>query len=140
MKLNMEIPGNVLDEMVQRKLEGESYSQIRKELSDSGLRGDELRSAMRKIDEKVLEEELNRKAGDRTKQWYRAGMFLALVGLLLTLGASRGIILNNIPRWILYTPFFGGIALMLYSRFAGKRSDSSRNDGPGPIRRKRPFK
>jgi hypothetical protein len=136
----MELPESVLNEMAARKLEGESYNKIRKELAESGLEGDELRKVMRMIDELVLKEEMNRKAEGRTRQWYWAGVILASVGLVLTLGSNRGIILANVPRWIVYSPFFGGIALMLYSRYSGRRRSETEKEGPGPIRRKRPYK
>lgn len=136
----MELPEKKIEEMVQRKLDGESYTLIRKELSELGLEEQELHQAIRSIDEKVLQEELNRKAAGKTRQWYRAGLFLAFVGLILTLGANRGIIMQNMPRWIIYAPFFGGIALMFYSRYSGYRRSGSASDGPGRIRRKRPYK
>ncbi len=136
----MELPESLVIEMAQRKLEGESYSEIRKELATYNLEGDELRRVMKMIDEQVLKEEMNRKAEGRNRQWYLAGVILASVGLLLTLGASRGIILSDMPRWIVYSPFFGGIALMLYSRYAGRKKSEPENEGPGPIRRKRPYK
>lgn len=136
----MELPEKKIEEMVQRKLEGESYSLIRKELIELGLEEKQVHQTIRTIDEKVLQEELNRKAAGKTRQWYRAGLFLAFVGLILTLGANRGIIMQNIPRWIIYAPFFGGIAIMFYSRYTGNRKSGSKNDGPGRIRRKRPYK
>ena len=136
----MELPNKKIEEMVQRKLEGESYTQIRKELSELGLEEKQVHQTIRSIDEKVLQEELNRKAAGKTRQWYRAGLFLAFVGLILTLGANRGIIMQNMPRWIIYAPFFGGIAIMFYSRYAGNKRSGSENDGPGRIRRKRPYK
>ncbi|MGW8315526.1 MAG: hypothetical protein ACWGNV_07995 [Bacteroidales bacterium] len=136
----MELPDKKIEEMVQRKLEGESYTRIRKELSELGLTEQEVHRTIRSIDEKVLQGELNQKAAGKSRQWYRTGLFLATLGLILTLGANRGIILTNIPRWIIYTPFFGGIALMLYGRYSGKKKPESRDDGPSPIRRKRPYK
>jgi hypothetical protein len=136
----MELPEKKIEEMVQRKLKGESYTRIRKELGELGLDEKEVHRAVRNIDEKVLQEELNRKAAGKSKQWYRAGILLAIVGLILTLGANRGIFLAYLPKWIIYSPFFAGIALMLYSRYSGTRKPASNNDGSGPIRRKRPYK
>jgi hypothetical protein len=67
-------------------------------------------------------------------------LFIAAFGLILTLGANRGIILQGVSRWIVYAPFFAGIGMMLYGRYARQTPPDSRNHGPDRIRRKRPFK
>jgi hypothetical protein len=129
-----------IEELVQRKLEGESYSNIRSELGDLGLNESEIHETIRKIDGKVLDAEMNQKKWGRPNQWYRVGLFIAAFGLILTLGANRGIILQDVSRWIVYAPFFAGIGMMIYGRYARQGPPHTRNQGPDRIRRKRPFK
>jgi hypothetical protein len=136
----VKLPENEIEELVRRKLEGESYSGIRATLGERGFNEEEVHEIIRKIDEKVLDAELNQKQLGKSRQWYRAGLFLASLGLLLTLGTNRGIILEGVPRWVVYTPFFAGIAMMLYGRYWGQKSRRETDRGPGPIRRRRPFK
>jgi len=129
-----------IEELVQRKLEGESYTKIRSELDALGLTESEIHEAIRNIDEKVLDSEMNRKQRGRTNQWYRVGLFIAAFGLVLTLGANRGIILQDVSKWIVYAPFFAGIGMMLYGRYARQQTSGKKTQGTERIRRKRPFK
>jgi hypothetical protein len=129
-----------IEELARRKLEGESYSTIRRELRERGQTDEEIRMTIRTIDEKVLYSEMNQRQTVKLKQWYRGGLFLAVLGLLLSVGATRGIILGGIPRWVVYAPFFLGILLMVYGRYAPQKPASPPDRGPGPIRRKRPYK
>jgi hypothetical protein len=136
----MELHESTIEEMVRQKLDGESYSRIRAELGEQGLSDQEIRQAIRIIDKKVLEAELNQKHLGRSKQWYRAGIFMASLGLILTIGINRRIILEDVPKWIAYAPFFAGIVMMLYARFSRQKPPGSPDPGPGPIRRRRPYK
>jgi hypothetical protein len=136
----VKLPESEIEELVREKLEGESYSKIRARLREQGLTEQEIRVTIRKIDEKVLDTEMNQRHLGSSRQWYRAGLFIAALGLGLAFGASRGIILGDVPKWIVYAPFFAGIAMMLYGRYAQKRPPGDDGRGPGPIRRKRPFK
>jgi len=112
----MKLTEESIQELVELKLKGESYSTLRKRLLDMGLSREEVSEAIKKVDEKVLLEEISEKNLGKTRQIYRAGLILAIAGLLLTLGASRGIVLSNLPKWIIYSPFFVGILLMYYGR------------------------
>jgi hypothetical protein len=136
----MELRENEIEELVERKREGKSYAEIRAELGERGLSEQEIRRAIRKIDEKVLDAELNQKQRSKSNQWYRVGIFIATLGLILTLGANRGIILEGVPKWIVYAPFFAGIVMMLAGRYAKPAPSGPKQSGPGPIRRKRPYK
>lgn len=136
----MNIPESTYDELARRKLEGESYTAIRKELNEMGLSDEEIHEAIRRIDEKVLDSAMDQKQTVKLKQWYGAGVFLAILGLLLTLGASRGIILQGIPRWVVYIPFFIGMGLMAYGKYARPKPTPPAEKGPGRIQRKRPYK
>jgi len=136
----MELHENEIEELVRRKLEGESYAHIRAELGQRGLGEKEIRATIRKIDEKVLDVEIHQKQRSKSNQWYRVGIFIATLGLILTVGANRGIILEGVPKWIVYAPFFAGIVMMLVGRYAKSKPSGGTQSGPGPIRRKRPFK
>lgn len=136
----MKLPESDIEELVREKLEGESYSKIRDRLRERGLTEQEIRDTIRKVDEKVLGAEMNQRHLGSTRQWYRVGLFIAALGLGLAFGATRGIILEDVPKWIVYAPFFAGIAMMLYGRYSQKKPPGDDGRGPGPIRRKRPYK
>jgi hypothetical protein len=136
----MQLPESDIEDLVREKLEGESYSKIRARLRERGLTEQEIRETIRKIDIKVLDAEMNQRYLGSSRQWYRVGLFIAALGLGLAFGASRGIILGDVPKWIVYAPFFAGIAMMFYGRYSQRRPPGDDRRGPGPIRRKRPFK
>ena len=134
------LPESIIQELVEQKLSGESYSAIRSKLGDRGLSEDEIHETIRQVDEKVLQAELREKHLGQTRQWYRAGLFLALLGLILTIGANRGVILENLPKWIVYSPFFAGILLMFYGRMSQRKRPELFEKGTSRIRKKRPYK
>ena len=139
----MELPESTIEELVQLKLDGESYSEIRSRLEKEGLGPEEVSKAIRIIDERVLEAEVSRKNRGKQRLWYRAGFALAVAGLLITVASNQGYLLANAPRWIVYSPFFAGILLMFYGRRAMRAQETPkaiREKGPGRIRSKRPYK
>ncbi len=136
----MILPDHHIEELVQRKLNGESYSLIREELAEKGFTENEIRNLIRQVDERVLKGEIEQGALERGKTWYRAGMALAVIGLLLTLGSNAGWILKGIPRWIVYAPFFAGILLIYYGKWLRKKPPDPIKTGRGRIRGKRPYK
>ena len=131
---------NILDELVQQKLEGESYTRIRARLAEKGLSGEEIRTTIREVDERVLRAEIERGRREKAKSWYWIGLALAITGLLLTIGFNAGWIFQGTPKWILYGPFFAGILLMYYGRRLQQKQLDPFNRGPGRIRKKRPYK
>lgn len=134
------IDESTLDELARLKLEGESYSEIRTRLFQSGHSDEEVRDAMRKIDEKVLRAEVEQGNTEKSKQWYRAGLLVAVAGLVLAITYNAGVILSGYSRILVYSPFFAGILIMFYGRMLqGKKSRPSQK-GPGRIRSKRPYK
>ena len=135
-----ELSENTLEELVVQKLEGASYSQIRSSLSDQGFSEDEIKSIIRQVDEKVLRAEIEQGNRDRAKSWNQVGIGLAVVGLVLTVGANAGWILNGTSRWVVYSPFFAGILLMLYGRSLQRKILDPFAKGPGNIRKRRPYK
>ncbi len=131
---------SIIKELVQQKLEGESYTKIRSGLAEQGFTDEEIRSAIRQVDERVLRAEIEQGSRERSKSWYRIGIAVAITGLILTIGSNAGWILIGIPRWVIYTPFFVGILLMYYGRRLQQRPSDPFKKGAGRIREKRPYK
>ena len=129
-----------MDELVQQKLDGESYSAIRSRLADMGLSGEEIREIILKVDERVLRAELEQSRQHRSRSWYIIGLVLAVAGLLLSAGSNAGMLLKGIPRWLVYSPFFAGILIMFYARMQQRRSADAKDTRSDRIRRKRPYK
>lgn len=134
------ISDSEIEEFARLKLEGESYSEIRTRLTRSGISGEELREAMRRIDERVLHAETGKGSMERSKQWYRAGIFIAVAGLMVVIGFNAGLILTRSSRLLVYSPFFTGIVLMFYGRILQRNKKAITEKGPGRIRSKRPYK
>lgn len=133
-------PDHRLEELARQKLEGKSYSRIREELAASGMNREEISRLIRQVDEKVLKENLEQGKRQRVKQWRRWGMLLAVAGLLLTIAYKAGVLFTRLPALLVYTPFVAGIVLLLYGRMLERKALDSGPRGPGPIRKKRPYK
>jgi len=129
-----------IEELVRKKMAGTSYSTIRNELSRSGLSAKEINSLIRQVDEKVLEEATNQGGLEKGKQWYRFGLVLAVAGLALYIAYRAGIIFNSLPAWLIYSPFFAGILVMLYGRSILRKRGAPDLKDPGAIRKRRPYK
>ena len=131
---------NRIEELAREKMEGKSYSSIRNELAESGMSEVDIKDLIRQVDERVLGETVKQGDRDRTQQWYRTGLILAVIGLILSIAYNAGIILAYLPALLIYSPFFAGILVMLYGRSLRKKQSASTDNGTGAIRRKRPFK
>ncbi|TFH23835.1 MAG: hypothetical protein E4H10_11505 [Bacteroidia bacterium] len=131
---------NRIEELAREKLQGKSYSKIREELRTSGLAEEELRQLIRQVDQRVLMETVEQGDRQRTQQWYRWGLVLAVAGLILSIGYNAGMVLNNLPALAVYSPFLAGILLMFYGRMMLRKKSRPIPRGPGPIRKKRPYK
>ena len=129
-----------IEELAREKMEGKSYSTIRDELSESGMADSEITNLIRQVDERVLCQTLKQASPDRAQQWYRSGLVLAVIGLILTIAFNAGIILKNLPAMVIYSPFFAGILVMAYGRYQQKKQSAPSETGMGAIRRKRPYK
>ena len=129
-----------IEELAREKMEGKSYSTIRDELSESGMADSEITNLIRQVDERVLSQTLKQASPDRAQQWYRSGLVLAVIGLILTIAFNAGIILKNLPAMVIYFPFFAGILVMAYGRYQQKKHSAPSETGTGTIRRKRPYK
>ncbi|MEN8226564.1 MAG: hypothetical protein ABFS38_00310 [Bacteroidota bacterium] len=131
---------SIIEELVQQKLEGESYSRIRSGLAEQGFTDEEIRSSIRKIDERVLRAEIEQGSRNRAKSWYRIGLALAVAGLILTIGSNAGWMLKGIPGWVIYSPFFAGILIMYYGKRLQIKQSNPFEKGADRIRKKRPYK
>jgi len=129
-----------IEELAREKMEGKSYSSIRNELAESGMNDGEISSLLRQVDERVIGETVKQGDRDRAQQWYRTGLILAVIGLILSIAYNAGIILAYLPALLIYSPFFAGILVMFYGRSLRKKQSASTDNGTGAIRRKRPFK
>jgi len=129
-----------IGELARQKLEGKSYSEIRKGLKAAGMGEGEISRLIRKVDEKVLKETMSMGSRHKSRQWYRGGLILAVAGLVLSIVYNAGMIWSQAPAMLVYTPFLAGILLMLYGRMFHRKRPEQSPRGPGPIRKKRPFK
>jgi len=129
-----------IEELAREKMEGKSYSSIRNELSESGMSEMEVKDLIRQVDERVLSETMKQGDPNRAQQWYRIGLILAMIGLILTIAYNAGIIFENLPAVLMYSPFFVGILVMVYGRFLQRKRSTPSDPGTGAIRRKRPYK
>ena len=128
-------------ELVREKLNGKSYSEIREELAKSGMSPDAIRTSIRQVDERGLGETAEQGERDPAQQWYRAGLVLAVIGLILSIAYNAGIVLNTFPALLIYSPFLAGILLMFYGRTVQrKQKKTTEETGRGAIRKKRPYK
>lgn len=130
----------IIEELAEEKLGGRSYSEIRSELKESGMSPDEISHIIREVDERVLAEAKSGAQPDNAKQIYRAGLILAVIGLAISIAFNAGILLRSIKPLVVYAPFLAGILLMFYARILQRRKPEAEPKGPGPIRKKRPYK
>ena len=134
-----ELSEDIIEELVRQKLEGKSYTHIKNDLRDRGLNEAEIRESIKKIDEKVLLTEIGKRYLTKSRQLYHIGMFLAIFGLILTIASNR-FILTQLPKYVIYIPFFAGLLLMFFGRMSNRKQPDLHKKGPGRIERKRPYK
>jgi hypothetical protein len=123
---------NQIKQLVAEKLGGRSYTEIRKDLATSGMSSEEISRLIREVDKRVLEAATSIASADRERKWYRAGLVLAVAGLLVSVAFNAGLILREIPAMVVYAPFLAGILIMLYGRLLQRRKPVNKNPGPGP--------
>lgn len=129
-----------IEELAREKMAGKSYAVIRKELQESGMTGDEITTLIRQVDERVLRETIKQTGQKKAQQWYRLGMLLAVLGLMLSIAYNAGIVFRKFPALLIYSPFFAGILVMIYGRTMQKKQSGTTKRTPGAIRRRRPYK
>ena len=131
---------NRIEELAREKMAGKSYSAIREELAESGMTAEEISTLIRQVDEQVLHETATQGNPSRAQQWYRFGLILAVIGLIISIAYNAGIILEMLPAVLIYSPFFVGILVMVYGRFLQRKHSSPEVSVSGAIRRRRPYK
>lgn len=135
-----EIMEERIEELYQQKLEGKSYSEIRAELSAEGLNPEIISEIIRTVDEKVLKTESKYKHIAKASQYYKVGLILAVVGLLISIAFNTGIFHTRLPPWLVYSPFLAGILMMFYGRMLQRKSAGPIYKSAGKIRTRRPYK
>jgi len=130
----------MIEELYHQKLEGKSYSEIRANLAATGLKPEEIGTIIRKVDERVLKSETENRSAAKAAQFHRVGVFLAVTGLLITIGFNTGIIRTGLPPWLVYSPFLAGILMMFYGRMLQRKKSEPIYKAAGRIRTKRPYK
>lgn len=135
-----EISEDRIEEFARLKLEGKSYADIRADLAGDGMNPEEVSQVIRQVDEIVLKTETELKHSAKARQWHKAGLVLALTGLLISIAFNMGYVLTGFPPWLAYSPFFAGILLMFYGRMQQRRQPELSRKGSSRIRRKRPYK
>lgn len=129
-----------IETLAKEKMGGKSYSSIRKELSESGMPEEEIKSLIRLVDERVLSETMKDGSKEKVRLWYRIGLFVAIGGLVLSIAYNSGILMGEQPAWLAYSPFFAGVVIMIYARALQRKQSGPPDTGTGAIRRRRPYK
>ena len=129
-----------IEELVRQKLEGKSYTEIRTKLKESGVSPEEIVMLIKKVDEKVLEEATKAGTPDKSMMFYKAGLVMAVAGLIITIAFKAGVILHYFPPIAVYSPFVAGVIMMFYGRMMQRRQPEKEKQGSGAIRNKRPYK
>ena len=126
--------------LAREKMEGKSYSTIRKELAEAGMDNEGISRLIRQVDDRVLRETVLQGSRQKVQNWYRTGLILAIAGLVISIAYNGGILLKGLPAWLAYSPFLAGIVLMIYARTLQRKKSDPPDDGTGPIRKRRPYK
>lgn len=129
-----------IEALVREKMDGKSYSSIREELAASGMPEEEIKSLIRQVDERVLNETMQDGTKEKVRLWYRIGLIGAIGGLVLSIAFNSGILLRGQPAWLAYSPFFAGVVVMIYARALQRKQSDPPDTGTGAIRKRRPYK
>ena len=107
------------DELIElyssQKIQGRYLSEIRKELLQKGFSEDEVKLIIRKIDEKVLQHELDKTKAKINKQILYFGTFLTVLGIALYLLSRLDIMKMKNDLVIYTTAFIAGLVMVVYS-------------------------
>ena len=92
-----------IEALVREKMDGKSYSSIREELAASGMPEEEIKSLIRQVDERVLNETMQNGTKEKVQLWYRIGLIVAIAGLGLSI-ARRIVALHGGAIWVESVP------------------------------------
>ncbi len=106
------------EKLLQKKREGASFTEIRKELEDVDLPEDKINKIIRSIDERIQEEHLNRgrKLSLSNYGLFYVGLALLVGGLIIILGKYAGLIDTGNSYLITYGPFLVGFTIVYLSK------------------------
>lgn len=118
---------DLINGFLERKKQGESYSEIRIELENLGYNPEDIKRIIRQIDELILAEN-NKKSSDlKSKEYRTVGIVLIAIGLLVTLGSLTGLIPMPGYFTILIGPIVIGVFMFLGAKNIGKSNKISNN-------------
>ena len=107
----------LIDEYVRKnKEEGLGFHEIRKELESKNFDPDTIKYLIRSINNKILNEEINKSFRIKSYEIFFIGLFLIALGIFLTLSTFIGIIKMKDQFILFYGLILGGLAAILYSR------------------------
>jgi hypothetical protein len=99
-------------EYLVKKHEGQSFSEMRKELESKGLSNEQITVVIRSIDNKLIKREVNEFKSGVATQLILMGFFLLVIGLLVTYGTYSGFINSGQYYYLYYGPIIGGVGLI----------------------------
>jgi hypothetical protein len=108
------ITSEYLDNLVQRKIKGESYTSIKEELISKSIEDEKIKEILKNVDRQVLRFEANKSIKAKNTETKITGYVLLIIGLILTLGSSLG--LFNIGNYLIiaYGPILAGFGLIVF--------------------------
>jgi hypothetical protein len=101
-----------------------AFDQVRGQLESEGLPEQEIKMIVRQVDDEVQGRLLGQSKKSGFNQMIFVGLFLALIGLILTIGSLVGFLSKGIDMAIFaYGPLFAGLVIL----FAGIRRKKRKN-------------
>ena len=105
----------LIEHYVTEKINDRPLSEIRKELLSKGIHEQEVLDIIQKIDEKVLQYELNKTKAKINKQILYLGIVLLLIGFIIFfLGKTKTVFISKYLA-ISTTMFFVGVIMVVFS-------------------------
>ena len=92
------------------------FSDLRETLEHQGLESDEITTVVRLVDNKVLQAAKIEAENDVGKNIFYIGLFLTIMGLILTIGTLTGLIDLNGIGIIAYGPIAGGLIIAMIGK------------------------
>jgi len=110
-----------IESLAERKIGGESYADIRRELESRGFSEQQVRDIIAQVDKVVLERESNPPGRISTRSVRIAGYVLATLGVLLYLGYYLRWWTAESYKLIIFLPMIAGLVLIWSARFVERR-------------------
>ena len=110
-----------IESLAKRKIGGESYADIRRDLENRGFNEQQVRDIITQVDEVVLERETNPPGRISTRSVRIAGYVLASLGVLLYIGYYLQWWTASSYKMIIFLPMIAGLVLIWSARFVERR-------------------